>query len=93
MPRRRNRILPAIRHGLTTIVRASHAIPLVGLIIAGLFVWLAMWLRGRPDAAWFGAARYLAWVAWVVVAVFGCVALVGFFDAILGTGKRNRARQ
>jgi hypothetical protein len=60
-----------------SLLRLSHRVPLIGLIVAaglGVAWW---WLRARPDAA-YGSGHVLAITAGVVAILFVFLALVGF---------------
>ena len=80
MPRRRRRTAndrSLFSEVFGSLLRLSHRVPLIGLIVAvalGVAWW---WLRGRPDVA-FGSGRILAIVVGVVAIVFLFLALVGF---------------
>ena len=78
-----------------SLLRLSHRVPIIGLIVAvalGAGWW---WLRARPDAA-FGSGRILAIVVGVAAVLFLLLALVGFarnmFPEASEEGQERRRR-
>ena len=79
MPRRRRSVndRSLFSEVFGSLLRLSHRVPLIGLIVAaglGVAWW---WQRERPDAA-YGSGGVLAIVAAVVAILFAFLALVGF---------------
>ena len=77
-----------------SLLRLSHRVPIIGLIVAlglGAAWW---WLRQRPDAA-FGSGRVLAIVVGCIAIAFLFLALVGFARNLFpepGEDGRRRRR-
>ena len=60
-----------------TLLRLSHRVPLIGLVVAAGLGAAWWWLRARPDAV-YGSGRVLAIIAGVAAILFIFLALVGF---------------
>ena len=91
--RRRNPGEPSlVSEVFGSLLRLSHRVPVIGLIVALLLGVLWWWLRQRPDAA-FGSGRILAIVVAVVAAVFLFLALVGFARNLFPETEESRQRR
>lgn len=60
-----------------SLLRLSHRVPVIGLIVAAACAFGWWWMRARPEAAW-GGGRVLAIVLGIVALAFLFLALVGF---------------
>jgi hypothetical protein len=75
-----------------SLLRLSHRVPFIGLIVAIALGVLWWWLRQRPDAA-FGSGRVLAIIVGVVAAIFLFLALVGFARNLFPETEESRQRR
>lgn len=91
MPRRR----PTIKRAIATCVRAliavSHRIPLIGFLVGGAFVWLAVWMRSHAATPWEIANRIAFWIVVLIAACFLLLGTAGFIETITGRRRAPRA--
>jgi hypothetical protein len=91
LPRRR----PTIKRAIATCVRAliavSHRVPLIGFIVGGAFVWLAVWMRSHPATSWVIVNRCAFWIVVLIATCFLLFAMAGFIETITGQRRARRA--
>jgi uncharacterized membrane protein len=90
---------PTVRRAISTCVQAliavSHQVPLIGFIIVGVLVWLALWLRSHPLTSWEIGNRCIFWLVLIVAGCFLVLAVAGFIEAVkrrprAGSGNANK---
>ena len=77
------------QHLRTALVTVSHRVPLIGLLIGGVFAWLAFWLRSHPMTTIELLNRIVFWTLLVIAACFVVLGVAGFIETISARRRRD----